>query len=185
MIEPQHCEKCETQEVFLRKKGNATGIYCLSCGKWYKWVGKKDIKEYQHKGYKVYNEDYVPAELNQVNTVPNPNATTNKKIGEAFDPRKHGHPEIYEMEEEYYNDDEVDLEEEIKSSNRLTNSNSKGVREDDHCQTCISGVIDPLDKTSNIQFSISHGVMNVRTKDATKLYGSFKMTYCPSCGRRL
>ena len=37
------CPKCGSKDLFLRKSGNNTGLYCGDCGAWIKWVGKKEI----------------------------------------------------------------------------------------------------------------------------------------------
>ncbi len=37
------CPKCGSKDLFLRKSGNNTGLYCGDCGAWIKWAGKKEI----------------------------------------------------------------------------------------------------------------------------------------------
>lgn len=37
------CPKCGSKDLFLRKSGNNTGLYCGDCGAWIKRVGKKEI----------------------------------------------------------------------------------------------------------------------------------------------
>lgn len=56
----QNCDKCGCMDVFLRKKNNATGLYCGGCGKWYKWLKKKDVKAYGRRGFNVHPENYDP-----------------------------------------------------------------------------------------------------------------------------
>ena len=36
------CKCGAVNEVELRPKGTATGLYCLKCGKWIKWVTKEE-----------------------------------------------------------------------------------------------------------------------------------------------
>lgn len=36
------CTKCGSKDLFLRKSGCNTALYCGDCGAWLKWVGKKE-----------------------------------------------------------------------------------------------------------------------------------------------
>lgn len=38
------CEKCGSLELFIKEKGNQTGLYCSDCGKWIKWLPKNEIE---------------------------------------------------------------------------------------------------------------------------------------------
>lgn len=38
------CPKCQSKDLFTKKEGNATGLYCGDCGKWIKWVGKEELR---------------------------------------------------------------------------------------------------------------------------------------------
>ena len=55
--------KCGSKRIFMRDNGTQTGIYCKECGKWIKWVGKKEIP---------FVEEYIK-EQNK-----NDNSNTNK-----------------------------------------------------------------------------------------------------------
>lgn len=48
---------CKSNDFFLEKKGNSTGLYCADCGKWIKWLSKDEINAYTNllktKGTKV------------------------------------------------------------------------------------------------------------------------------------
>lgn len=37
------CNKCESKDMFIAKKGPQTGLYCNDCGAWQKWLSKKEI----------------------------------------------------------------------------------------------------------------------------------------------
>ena len=37
------CTKCGSKDLFLRKSGRNTGLYCGNCGVWLKCVGKKEL----------------------------------------------------------------------------------------------------------------------------------------------
>ena len=55
--------KCGSKRIFTRDNGTQTGIYCKECGKWIKWVSKKEIP---------FVEEYIE-EQNK-----NDNSNTNK-----------------------------------------------------------------------------------------------------------
>lgn len=40
--------KCGGKEFFPEEHGNHTGIYCSACGKWQKWLGKDEIRLFNH-----------------------------------------------------------------------------------------------------------------------------------------
>ena len=43
------CKKCGQTEVFIKQVGNQTGLYCLKCSAWIKWLTKAEIKKaYEH-----------------------------------------------------------------------------------------------------------------------------------------
>ena len=37
------CNKCGCEDMFVKKSGNQSGLYCSSCGKWYKWLSKNEL----------------------------------------------------------------------------------------------------------------------------------------------
>jgi hypothetical protein len=53
------------------------------------------------------------------------------------------------------------------------------------CNVCSISIIENASKNEDICFSIFDGVCFVRNKDNTYLYGSFKINFCPSCGKGL
>ena len=55
--------KCGSKRIFTRDNGSQTGVYCKECGKWIKWVSKKEIP---------FVEEYIK-EQNK-----NDNSNTNK-----------------------------------------------------------------------------------------------------------
>lgn len=38
------CPKCKSRDVFIKKSGNNTGLYCGDCGAWIKWLNKNEIR---------------------------------------------------------------------------------------------------------------------------------------------
>lgn len=55
--------KCGSKRIFIKDNGTQTGMYCKECGKWIKWIGKKEIP---------FIEEYIK-EQNE-----NDNSNTNK-----------------------------------------------------------------------------------------------------------
>ena len=42
------CTKCGSISLFIEKNGNNTGLYCSDCGAWIKWLGKDEIRAFEH-----------------------------------------------------------------------------------------------------------------------------------------
>lgn len=40
--------KCGCMDMFTEKKGNNTGLYCSECGKFQKWMGKNELRVFEH-----------------------------------------------------------------------------------------------------------------------------------------
>lgn len=174
MVESSNCSSCGSSEIFLRKKGNATGLYCLNCGKWYKWVGKKEVKVYTHRGYKVHEENYVPQTKRTESPTSLNQVTGNINLGVS-------------SKEEDINIDSDSINYNIfeQTDDFEIEEQDNEVVDDEPCNTCITGVIDPISKNNNVVLNIFDSVMFLRTKDNSELYGSFKISYCPKCGRKI
>ena len=41
------CKYCNSDSLRIEPKGTQTGLYCNNCGKWQKWVGKKELANYK------------------------------------------------------------------------------------------------------------------------------------------
>lgn len=41
--------KCGNTEFFTKELGSATGLYCKKCGKWIKWLGKDELRLFEHE----------------------------------------------------------------------------------------------------------------------------------------
>lgn len=41
--------KCGCTDMFTEKKGNNTGLYCSECGKFQKWMGKNELRAFEHE----------------------------------------------------------------------------------------------------------------------------------------
>ena len=42
------CKKCGSISLHTEVKGNNTGLYCDDCGAWLKWVGKDELRAFEH-----------------------------------------------------------------------------------------------------------------------------------------
>lgn len=38
-----HCDKCLSENLFIEPRGNNKALVCKDCGKWLKWVSKKEL----------------------------------------------------------------------------------------------------------------------------------------------
>ena len=43
------CPKCKSRDLFMKKSGNNTGLYCGDCGAWIKWINKNEIRIIQRQ----------------------------------------------------------------------------------------------------------------------------------------
>lgn len=41
--------KCGGTEFFTKESGSTTGLYCKKCGKWIKWLGKDELRLFEHE----------------------------------------------------------------------------------------------------------------------------------------
>ena len=42
------CTKCGSIALHTEVKGNNTGLYCDDCGAWIKWLGKDELRAFEH-----------------------------------------------------------------------------------------------------------------------------------------
>lgn len=42
------CSKCGNENMFTEKHGNNVGLYCSECGKWQRWLGKDELRAFEH-----------------------------------------------------------------------------------------------------------------------------------------
>lgn len=196
-IEAVVCGNCEAVDVFLRKKGSAVGLYCLACGKWYKWLGKKTVEAYRHRGFKVNEESWTPASSTEPLTPSSTSDSTKSSINK----------DLHQFSRPVEPSDTEDLGEEYAltgvSRNSLKNNTpaepyvfepeleideeqEMGSIEDlAPCHVCISGVIDPLTSSDDARIIIFEGIMTVNSISKTKAHGFFKIKHCPGCGKKL
>jgi len=56
------CKKCGSVSLHTENKGNNTGLYCDDCGAWVKWLGKDELRAFEHSK-KVPNESSLAQRL--------------------------------------------------------------------------------------------------------------------------
>lgn len=42
------CKKCGSISLHTEVKGSNTGLYCDDCGTWLKWLGKNELRAFEH-----------------------------------------------------------------------------------------------------------------------------------------
>lgn len=42
------CKKCGSISLHTEEKGNNVGLYCDDCGAWQKWLGKDELRAFNH-----------------------------------------------------------------------------------------------------------------------------------------
>lgn len=51
------CKKCGSISLHTEVKGNNTGLYCDDCGAWLKWLGKDELRAFEHSIREATNEE--------------------------------------------------------------------------------------------------------------------------------
>lgn len=46
--------KCGSTKFFTKANGTQTGLYCAECGKWQKWLGKSEVRVFEHQADDLY-----------------------------------------------------------------------------------------------------------------------------------
>ena len=42
------CRKCGSTSLHMEVKGNNIGLYCDDCGAWQRWLGKDELRAFEH-----------------------------------------------------------------------------------------------------------------------------------------
>lgn len=42
------CKKCGSTSLYTKESGNNIGLYCSDCGAWIKWIGKDELRAFEH-----------------------------------------------------------------------------------------------------------------------------------------
>ena len=67
------CKKCGSISLHTEAKGNNTGLYCDDCGAFQKWLGKDELRAFEHANKsrglrataKLYDEAFVNNDVNE------------------------------------------------------------------------------------------------------------------------
>lgn len=67
------CKKCGSISLHTEVKGNNTGLYCDDCGAWIKWLGKDELRAFEHTNKsrglrataKVYDDVFANNEVSE------------------------------------------------------------------------------------------------------------------------
>ena len=51
------CKKCGSIALHTEVKGNNTGLYCDDCGAWIKWLGKDELRAFEHSMREATKEE--------------------------------------------------------------------------------------------------------------------------------
>ncbi len=51
------CKKCGSISLHIEVKGNNTGLYCSDCGSWQKWLGKDELRAFEHSMREATKEE--------------------------------------------------------------------------------------------------------------------------------
>jgi uncharacterized Zn finger protein len=58
------CRKCGSADLFIKKNGTQTGLYCSECGAWQKWLSKDDERLAQNWIDKIHKNNNDDEEIN-------------------------------------------------------------------------------------------------------------------------
>ena len=51
------CKKCGSISLHTEVKGNNTGLYCDDCGAWQRWLGKDELRAFEHSMREATKEE--------------------------------------------------------------------------------------------------------------------------------
>jgi hypothetical protein len=169
------CKECGDLSFFLRVKGPQTGIYCASCGKWNKWINKKDLAVLKRQGMKVHPEDYNPELVSEII----------EKAQKSVNERNVENLGVIEEEEYTPSPSPSSLSNRKLTQDELHSFGEVVYEDEEPCGVCASGSLEALNPVDDIVASVFQDIIFVRSKDNSKMYGSFRAQYCPGCGKPL
>lgn len=57
------CKKCGSVSLHTEVKGSNTGLYCDDCGAWVKWLGKNELRAFEHSQKAESKADVIECEI--------------------------------------------------------------------------------------------------------------------------
>lgn len=148
---------CDSEEFFIQRKGNQKGLYCSECGRWQKWISKKELASYKQRGFEIFEEgEHTTIRANEIHDENHTLTTDNLNL---FEKNLKG-----EEKEEYQH---------LKE---------KGVHDIEKDCICRTGQFTTLgiNKTLSI-FNGKIEILDYRTSEKEAI----EIEYCPFCGRKL
>ncbi len=207
------CRKCGTTTFYLQQKSIAqVGMYCDCCGAWGKWVGKKELLQYQRRGYHIYGQN-VDVKLkgapvinhnNQGNgigdlgfeSVPINVGVQNLEVNNTpiISQNSFGQqPQSLVQEPLQAMPNNIDIEAEVErrvserlmkiSKQELLNKQLDFEEKDEYCSVCDGNPLEP-DGEAKVEVSIMGGVLMVTDVNGCNILGVYKVDRCPKCGRK-
>lgn len=58
-----YCKKCGSIELYTEEKGNQIGAYCADCGAWVKWLGKDELRAFNHSLNKKDEDEIIKVKV--------------------------------------------------------------------------------------------------------------------------
>lgn len=185
------CGGCGNGSFYLQAKGAAVGMYCDACGKWQKWVGKKELESLKRRGAIVYAQN-VDVKLKGVSNgaISFVESKVPKNLGIVSDDEVPFEVEKDKVDFEETVEKEVEkrLAERLKEKVNSGKEDKKGKIEDsenaqvDFCPYC-SGTPLEAEGNSKVSVSIYSGVLAITDEDGMNIYGMYKLKRCPFCGK--
>lgn len=181
------CRICNEPDYYLQYKGTAVGLYCASCGKWQKWVGKKDLPKYT-RGKTIHKEGIFVTLKG--------GSTENLGVIESIVTNK------VELKIEK-NNEEPSWVQEVTSSKHISLDSEEDcpfvvepkfevqpkyderidIPELTECPICNGENLQKVGD-SVVDILIYDGVMTITNNDGSEVLGMYKLLCCPYCGRK-
>ena len=77
------CTKCGSIALHTEVKGNNTGLYCDDCGAWVKWLGKDELRAFEHSMREATKEERESVD-NYIASISEP-VFTKKQLKQFFE----------------------------------------------------------------------------------------------------
>lgn len=206
------CRKCGTTTFYLQQKSIAQiGMYCDCCGAWGKWVGKKELAQFQRRGHHIYGQN-VDVKLKGVPVI-NQNNQGNGVGDLGFEPvpinvgvqnlevnntpivsqNSFGQQPQSSGQQPQAMSNSIDIESEIErrvserltkiSREQLLNKQLEIEESDGYCSVCDGNPME-ADGEAKVEVSIMGGVLMVTDINGCNILGVYKVDRCPKCGRK-
>lgn len=193
------CRKCNGTGVFMQQKGMQVGLYCDSCGAWFKWLSKKEQPIYKNRGLKLYPQNVEVTlkgtqslgieiisvdsnlEKNMGVVEENKKAIPTDDVPFGMNPKKGSESVDIEQEIERRVQQRLnEIEKQIKKKNMGLIENNEN--NDNYCPICDGSPLIP-EEGNKVEVSIFSGVMTVTDIDGVEILGLYRLKKCPSCGK--